>query len=196
MFSPQAKYIYIARDGRDVIWSLYNHHANATEDWYQALNDTPGRVGPPIPRPPDDIRQYFRDWLDGRRLSVLAVLGQCAELVGDPRSAQCHAAAFLRAESRICPARSGASPPFSTFPSTRRGCRRIVEHCSFDYMKRNAGKAVPLGGAFWDGGAETFIHKGINGRWRDVLSPDESGAYEVKARAELGEPCAAWLAGN
>jgi aryl sulfotransferase len=29
VFSPQAKYIYIGRDGRDIVWSLYNHHANA-----------------------------------------------------------------------------------------------------------------------------------------------------------------------
>ncbi|MGA7545341.1 MAG: sulfotransferase domain-containing protein [Methyloceanibacter sp.] len=51
VFSPRAKYIYIGRDGRDVVRSLYNHHANANEDWYRALNDTPGRVGPPVPKP-------------------------------------------------------------------------------------------------------------------------------------------------
>jgi len=45
---------------------MYNHHANANERWYQALNDSPGRVGPPIPKPPADIRRlYFREWLDG-----------------------------------------------------------------------------------------------------------------------------------
>jgi hypothetical protein len=33
----------------------------------------------------------------------------------------------------------------------------IVEHCSFDYMKRNATKSAPLGGVFWDGATETFI---------------------------------------
>jgi aryl sulfotransferase len=26
----------------------------------------------------------------------------------------------------------------------------IIEYCSFDWMKRNATKSVPLGGAFWD----------------------------------------------
>ena len=31
VFSPRAKYIYIGRDGRDVVWSMYNHHANANE---------------------------------------------------------------------------------------------------------------------------------------------------------------------
>ena len=64
VFSPKAKYIYIGRDGRDVVWSMYNHHANANHFWYEALNDTPGRVGPPIEKPTEDIVQYFRDWLD------------------------------------------------------------------------------------------------------------------------------------
>ena len=63
-FSPKAKYIYIGRDGRDVVWSMYNHHFNANELWYQALNDTPGRVGPPIEKPPSGIAVYWRDWLD------------------------------------------------------------------------------------------------------------------------------------
>lgn len=48
VFSPKAKYIYIGRDGRDVAWSMYNHHATANEAWYAALNETPGQVGPPI----------------------------------------------------------------------------------------------------------------------------------------------------
>jgi aryl sulfotransferase len=64
VFSPRAKYIYIARDGRDVVWSLYNHHATANELWYQVLNDSPGRVGPPIGKPPASVRQYFLEWLE------------------------------------------------------------------------------------------------------------------------------------
>ena len=51
VFSPKAKYIYIGRDGRDVVWSMHNHHVNANETWYEALNDTPGRVGQPIEPP-------------------------------------------------------------------------------------------------------------------------------------------------
>ena len=70
----------------------------------------------------------------------------------------------------------------------------IVEHCTFDYMKQHATKAVPLGGIFWDGGAQQFIHKGTNGRWRDVLSDEDSQDYERLAREKLGEPCARWLA--
>ena len=70
----------------------------------------------------------------------------------------------------------------------------IVEHCTFDWMKLNATKSVPLGGAFWDGGAEVFIHKGVNGRWRDTLTNEESAEYESRAMTELGVDCARWLA--
>ena len=69
----------------------------------------------------------------------------------------------------------------------------ILTDCSFDYMKANAGASVPAGGAFGDGGAEVFVHKGLNGRWRDVLSKGESDAYEERAIAELGPDCAHWL---
>ena len=61
-------------------------------------------------------------------------------------------------------------------------------------MKANATPSVPLGGAFWDGGAEQFIHKGINGRWRDVLNETEISKYEELAITELGDECAHWLA--
>lgn len=64
VYAPRAKYIYIGRDGRDVVWSLYNHHANANEKWYDALNNTPGLVGPPISRPGAEVHRYFLEWLD------------------------------------------------------------------------------------------------------------------------------------
>jgi aryl sulfotransferase len=69
----------------------------------------------------------------------------------------------------------------------------ILEHCSFEYMKEHAECSAPLGGVFWDGGAKTFIHKGTNGRWRDVLTREESDRYEAAAAAQLGQECARWL---
>ncbi|MCP4467261.1 MAG: sulfotransferase domain-containing protein, partial [Halieaceae bacterium] len=70
----------------------------------------------------------------------------------------------------------------------------VLHHCSFDYMKEHGEKSAPLGGAFWDGGAKSFINKGTNGRWRDVLTSEESSKYERRALAELGSECAHWLA--
>ena len=69
----------------------------------------------------------------------------------------------------------------------------ILQHCSFDYTKANATPSVPLGGAFWDGGAEQFIYKGVNGRWRELLNSTEIKKYDSLAVKELGKECAAWL---
>jgi aryl sulfotransferase len=70
----------------------------------------------------------------------------------------------------------------------------IVEYCSFDWMKKHATQSVPLGGAFWDAGAEVFINKGVNGRWADTLTSEAVAEYEERAEGELGAECARWLA--
>jgi aryl sulfotransferase len=61
-------------------------------------------------------------------------------------------------------------------------------------MKANPAKSVPLGGAFWDAGADVFINQGVNGRWRDTLTEQQVNEYEARAVVELGEDCALWLA--
>jgi aryl sulfotransferase len=61
-------------------------------------------------------------------------------------------------------------------------------------MKQHADKSTPLGGIVWEGGAETFIYKGTNGRWHDILTAEESQLYEQIAKERLGEVCAYWLA--
>jgi aryl sulfotransferase len=45
----------------------------------------------------------------------------------------------------------------------------------------------------FDGGGATFINKGTNGRWKDVLSQEEIDRCDDIAVAELGEKCAHWL---
>ena len=41
VISPQARYIYVARDGRDTAWSIHNHHLNFTEETIKYFNDAP-----------------------------------------------------------------------------------------------------------------------------------------------------------
>jgi len=193
VFSPKAKYIYIARDGRDVLWSVYNHHATANELWYDALNNSPGLVGPPIEKPVEDIKQYYHEWLDkdGYPLWSLWENVNSWWVIKDlPNVLFVHYANLKRdMEGGI---RNIAD--FLDIPIDEATWPAIVEHCSFDYMKANATESVPLGGIFWEGGAETFIHKGTNGRWRDVLTEEESQKYEKLAVEKLGATCAHWLA--
>lgn len=193
VFSDKAKYIYIARDGRDVVWSLYNHHVNANEAWYGAINDTPGRVGPPIDRPTDDIVTYFRDWLEDDGFpfwSFWENIRSWWEIRDLPNVMLVH----FEDLKQDMPGEIRRIAKFLEIDIDEARWDAILEHCSFDYMKANASKSVPLGGVFWDGGAETFIHKGVNGRWRDVLPEELSARYEAKAVEELGADCASWLA--
>lgn len=192
VFSEKAKYIYVGRDGRDIVWSLYNHHVNANEAWYDALNNTPGRVGPPIGPPPETTVEYFENWLDNdgapfwsfwenvrtwwdvrNRPNVLFV--HFADLKADMEGQIRRIADFIDVSPDELP------------------MDRVLRHCSFDYMKSNAAQSVPLGGAFWEGGARTFIHKGNNGRWTESLPASMSERYERMAVEQLGDDCAAWL---
>ena len=193
VFSPKAKYIYIGRDGRDVVWSMYNHHANANDRFYEALNNTPGRVGPPIAPPPASIEQYFREWLerDGYPFwSFWENIRTWWEIRHLPNVLLLHYSE-MKADM---PGQIRRIADFLSIPIDEARWPAILEHCSFDYMKRNAEFSAPLGGAVWEGGAATFIHKGTNGRWRDVLSHEESRRYEEMALGNLGPDCARWLA--
>jgi len=191
-FSPKAKYLYIGRDGRDVLFSLYNHHARANQLWYDVLNLTPGLVGDPIERPDQDINRYFRTWLDengkpfwpywenirtwwAARTLPNVKLVHFADLKADMEGQMRSIADFL-----------GCEIDEAQWPA-------ILTHCSFEWMKANAERMSPLGGAIFEGGAQDFINKGTNGRWKDVLTADEVAAYEQKAVEELGPECAAWL---
>lgn len=193
VFSPQAKYLYIGRDGRDVVWSMYNHHAAANAEWYRVLNDTPGRVGPPIERPPASIRQYYHDWLekDGHPFwPFWENVKSWWDIRHLPNVRLIHFAQ-LKADM---PGQIRQMAAFLGIPIDEAIWEAILEHCSFEYMKQHATQSVPLGGVFWDGGAQTFIYQGTNGRWREILTQAESGQYEHLAREKLGVPCAHWLA--
>ena len=190
VFSDQVKYIYIGRDGRDVMWSMHNHHLNANQLWYDALNQTPGRVGPEIERPSPDPVEYFRHWLanDGAPFwPFWENVRSWWEIRDLPNVLMVH---FADLKADI----SGEIRRIAEFLDIERSDWKVIEeHCCFDWMKANAPACVPLGGAFWEGGARTFLHKGVNGRWQGMLTEADNRAYEERAVTELGEDCAAWL---
>ena len=193
VFSPKAKYLYVGRDGRDALWSLYNHYRNFNPDMYGLFNNLPGLVGPPLPPCPDDPHELYQTWFNGNgapfwpfwqnvhswwairdlpNVKLVHFNDMKADLAGAIRAI----AGFL-----------GMAVDEAVFPA-------IVQHCTFDYMKAHAAEVTPMGGMPWRGGAETFVNKGTNGRWRDVLTAAEAKAYEERAVAELGAECASWLA--
>jgi aryl sulfotransferase len=193
VFSPEAKYIYIGRDARDVVWSMYNHHANANHLWYEALNDTPGRVGPPIEPPPSDILQYWHDWMD-RDGHPFWPFWESVRSWWEVRHLPNVLFVHFANLKRDMPGEIRRIAEFLDIPIDETHWETTLEYCSFDWMKRHAAKSVPAGGVFWDDGAQVFINRGVNGRWTETLTAEDVAEYEARAVQELGPECARWLA--
>tara|TARA_B110000305_G_scaffold17176_1_gene15980 strand:- start:1541 stop:2440 length:900 start_codon:yes stop_codon:yes gene_type:complete len=197
-FFPEIKYIYVSRDGRDVALSLWNHHLNYTPEVYDFINSS-GLIGDEFPQPPEDFHTYWREWCtkgwfdwesDGypfwshlqgvqswwnyRHLPNILFLNY-ADMKKDIKVSIAKIANFLDIDidlSRI---------------------KDVEEKISLTAMRAAAETYVPDGGTSWKGGAQTFIHKGINGRWKDILSLEELKLYELACDKALSTDCRYWL---
>jgi len=193
VMSPRAKYLYVVRDGRDVMMSMHNHHSNFAPIAFDLINNTPGRVGDPLPPADPDPRRYFRTWLDHDGAPFWSFWENIASwwaIRHLPNVRLVHFADLKRdlaGEMRSIADFLGIEVAEERWP-------QLVEHCSFDWMKRNAERVAPLAGAIWEGGAATFVNRGVNGRWHDVLTVRDSLDYERMAIERLGPDCAHWLA--
>lgn len=194
LMSPVAKYIYVARDGRDVVWSMYNHMMKMTDDFYDLINNTPGRVGEPIARPESDVRTFFHEWLDNDAEpmgSYWAHIRSWWDLRDQPNVLLVHFSdmkADMPGEIRRVAGFLGIDIDEDRWPT-------IVEHCTFDYMKRTGNKlSAPVNDFFEGGLQQSFIYKGTNGRWRDILTDEEIRKYEDMAASNLSPECVRWLA--
>jgi aryl sulfotransferase len=193
VYSHQAKYIYICRDGRDVAWSLFNHYSHLTDDFFTLVNDTPGRVGPPFPKCEVDVVSFYKRWLTEDGYPYWQFFSHVASWWEHRRLPNLMLVHFADLKSDL----EGAILRLSDFleiPIQPSAMARILEHCSFEYMRENADRMAPRGGIAWEGGGKTFINKGTNGRWKELLSRHEIEEYETLAHDRLGGDCARWLA--
>jgi aryl sulfotransferase len=199
-FDPQLKYIYVARDARDVFMSFWNHYRSFTDEALALHNMTLGRVGPELPRCPDDIHELWRGWTTrgwfewetegypwfSNLHHVQSWWDYChlpniffvhyADLLKDLEGGIRRVARFLEIEV-----------PESIM-------RQIVRNCTIAEMRADAvAQADALFSQLFKGGAQTFFNKGTNGRWRDVLSADELKLYDSAAHRELTPECRRWL---
>jgi aryl sulfotransferase len=66
----------------------------------------------------------------------------------------------------------------------------LVERCTFASMKARSGEISEF--QAFVGGADTFLFKGSNGRWREVLTAEELEAFDRRARELLPTDAIAW----
>ena len=202
-FYDAVKYVHVARDGRDACLSFHNHSRTFTPAALadmDAIGLADDRIGRTYPRAPEDFRPFFRDWIaeapwaatqcalsplsffdfeqtywsERQRPNILLV--HYNDLQNDLEGELRRIAAFLD-----IPAAENLWPQF-------------VAAGSFAAMRRDGDDLMPEAQRAWTGGAKTFLNKGTNGRWRDLLTPDDVARYETKAARELPPSCARWLA--
>jgi aryl sulfotransferase len=200
-FDPNARYVMLTRDVRDVAYSWHNHWEKAVNFW-PMLNALPGRIGPPVPMPGGMTpRETFRSMAaidDERRLGLwsyyhhLATWWQYRHL---PNVLLLHYANLKRDPAREI----SKLASFLGVALTEAELARIVAATDFKKMKEDStkilGKQMDALFDAGDGvpGSKHFINKGINGRWVGELSDQEIEQYLAIARERLGDAAAKWL---
>jgi aryl sulfotransferase len=195
------RYIHVAREGRDAFMSWYNHSRHYTQlsiDLQSAAGMADETIGKPIPLPSDSIPDFFHVWMTD---------GPDARLANDfpaqryfetersywaerqrPNLLMVHyndLLADLYGEMRRIAKFLDISVPEDVWPS-------LVNAASFHFMREHGATLLSRAAQGWDQGADRFLHAGTNGRWRDVLTPDDIALYEARVRRELSPNLAHW----
>jgi len=180
-------YIAVFRDGRDAFMSYVNHIASFRDDVRDRLNAAAQAKGlDTMPRFEGDLHGLYARWIDfpapllmlrgwwERRQRKNVLLVHFNDLKSDLDGEMRRIAAFI-----------GAGVDARHWPDQ-------VARCTFEAMKRRASEI----GAFernFVGGGESFLHKGTNGRWRDVLTDGELARYREAVAKFLTGEMAGWL---
>lgn len=205
-FFPQVQYIVVGRDARDVFMSLWNHHANYTPTFLDKIttyiNDTPGREGETFPACPADIHTFWREWITQ---GWFAWESEGYPYWGNLHHTQTwwnyrHLPNILFVHYNDLLANLAGEiqriADFLQIPLNAEALPAIIQAVSLETMRDeavHAESADPNRSPVWKEGAKNFFFKGTNGRWKDVLTPEELALYEEKATRLLTPECRAWL---
>ena len=185
-----ASYIVVGRDGRDAIMSFQNHMRNMQPELLPTLAISAAEEGIDIgftrPPPVDDIHDYFAWCIDENPMWFEHVASFWSHR-GEPNVLFVHyndMQADLDGQMRRVAAFLGIEVDESRWPEH-------VERCTFASMKARSDEIADFE-AHFVGGADTFLYKGTNGRWQDVLTPDELARFDRRAKELLPPDAYAW----
>jgi aryl sulfotransferase len=193
------KYVVVGRDARDVFMSLLNHYASFTDEAYRRFNETPGRVGDPMPRYDGDVKALFRNWITRGWFPW--------ESEGWPWWGNLHHVATwwpLRDAPNVMllhyndlqrdvHGEIGRLARFVGLELSEDEVRTVAERSSLAAMREGALAAGDPLAEIFEGGARSFFYKGTNERWRGVLGEEDLQLYEAAKGRVLPPECAEWL---
>jgi aryl sulfotransferase len=192
------KFIHVARDGRDSAMSFHNHligfvpMMNVIMDQVSLADPKFGDRSAPTPADP---AVFFREWLadGGARGDPGASYWEVERSYWAAR----HDANMLLAHYADMKADLGGEigriARFLEIDLPEATMAKIVAAAEFETMREQGAQLMPFAENAWDGGARRFLYKGVNGRWKDVLTAQDLAAYEAKVKAEFSPALAAWL---
>lgn len=184
---PTASYIVVMRDGRDAFMSAMNHIAKMRPEIVDRINEEAAADGGQAIAWSQDLHEAFPKWLDSddfvgsylaswwpRREESNVLLVHFNDLKADLDGEIRKIASFLEIEV-----------PDDLWAN-------VVARCTFEAMKARPDEIGPFDFAFV-GGADSFLYKGTNGRWRDVLTPEELEEYARRVANALPTEAIHWL---
>jgi aryl sulfotransferase len=133
-----------------------------------------------------EIHGFFERWITDA--PPLRHLASWWELRGEPNVLLVHyndLLADLDGEMRRVAGFLNIDIPVALWPG-------VVERCTFDRMRADADKVGDFQ-RFFEGGAESFLFRGTNGRWRKVLTEGELQRYQDRVEELLAPEAAYWL---
>ena len=174
---PQATYLCVQRDPRDIFMSMLNHMQNANSDAEAIFADEMRATDDNAPLP-EDPNEFFQMWLstgsfewesDGAPYwSVFRHAYSYWSRRDQPNIHLMHYSdlkADLDGGMRQIARLLGISVPEAKWPE-------LVAAAQFDAMKARADKTAPdTRFKMWKDNAQ-FFNKGTSGQWRDVLNAD------------------------
>ena len=195
----EVKYIHTARGGLDACFSFHNHFLNFTPQFIGAIQriaQEDGATGSPPPPAPEDPREFFLSWIERHDDDVVPVADAFFDIERSYWTERQRGnllmvhyndlKADLSGEMKRIAAFLGIETPAALWPE-------LVEAARFENMKNEGAALLPGIEMAVRGGHKTFLDKGTNGRWRDVLTKDDVARYRERAAAELSPGLNDWL---
>jgi aryl sulfotransferase len=192
------KFVHVARDGRDSAMSMHNHMIGFTPRAIARMaevNIADPKFGDALPPTPEDPAVFFHEWLEdggGRGddgAAFFHVENSYWAARRDPNMLLVHyndLKADLAGEIR----RLAGFLDIEVAPDVM---PRIVEAARFETMRAQGDVLLPQMAQSWDEGARRFLYKGVNDRWKGVVSDADLDAYAGLVKANFSPALAAWL---
>ncbi|MBN2419951.1 MAG: sulfotransferase domain-containing protein [Deltaproteobacteria bacterium] len=192
VFSPKAKYIYVGRNAPDIVWSLYNWLKKFRKGSFAIKATVKERVGPPLERPTVDFYEFWKRWLYEDGYPMWPFWNNVRSWWNIRNLPYVKLIHFNSLKENLEREISGIEY-FLDIQVTSEQMERIMEYCSYDWMKKNPLKTTPEGSDSLVGGAEAFYLNGNNAQWKNYLSTQDITEYKEYAIDKLGNECANWL---